>query len=190
MKMKSLRKLLFFVLLSCASIWILTLGVFVDDDISNEFLVSSSSPELTGCIFKIRVTADEKTSSGIPYLFMHRRTVSRFGLTLMAQCKSSEIRELMVNDIVIDSETRPLNPSVPIQLRKSDGGRRYRSVFLGTLATQSLILAENKCSVSLVCTAIMRDGVEKEVTIDQDVPIQWQRRWSFGWAMLLYYSQF
>lgn len=187
--MKRIRKILFFFLISCVGVWLLTLGVYVEDDISNEFLVASSSPQLPGCAFKIRVTGDEKTSSGVPFLFLYRRTVRQFGLTLMVQCESSEIRELIVKDIVIDSEPRPPNPSLPIKLRKSSGGRT-RSVFRSTLADQSLVLAENRCSVVIVCTAIMHDDIENEVTIDQVIPIQWERRWSFGWAMLLYYSQF
>lgn len=186
--MEKLRKVLLLVIISCACTWLLTLGIFVDDDISNEFLASSSFPELPGCFFKMRVTSDEKSTFGLPYLFFYRKTVSRFGLILMAQCESPEVSKLIIKEMKINGETRSQNE--PIQLRKSRGGRKYNSVFRGTLATQLPDHTDNEYSVTLVCSALMRDGSEKTVVVNQEVPIHWERRWSFGWTMLLYYSQF
>ncbi|GAB5404869.1 MAG: hypothetical protein Aurels2KO_31000 [Aureliella sp.] len=181
--MNGLRKVLRFGLITCASAWLLTLGIFVDDDISNEFLASSSSPELRGSVFRIRVTADERTVAGVPYIFSYQRTVSRFGLIMLVQCESAEIRELVVKELVIESEAR--TQSVPIHLRKSRGGIRYETVFSGTLADPSLELNQSACSVIVTCTAIMRNGDEREVKVEQRVPIHRQRQWIIGWLMLL-----
>lgn len=157
-------------------IWVLTLGIFVEESLDFSYQDKQKVSKEIGTA--VQVTRTGVRRDGVPYLFHKTTDIGPFGVVALVS-SSSAISELKIEQVVVHgiAHEHPLKNVYSYQNRN----------FFAELP--AVIPEQGKYRVSVV-GSLTKGGELVAFRTSHVLNVELESRWGIGWLMLVYYSQF